>query len=424
MADDGVLLLRKSTLKGSVRVPYSKSLAHRFLIACALSGDCRELEYINKDIEATASCLAKLKPYINRYGKDDCFCDNKCEYSEGAVKLNVGESGSTLRFLLPIAAALGVDAEFKGEGRLAQRPLSELTGVLELHGVHIASLENASLPLKISGKMVGGKFAIPADISSQYISGLLMALPLLGEESTIETIGEMVSKGYIDLTLNVLERSGIKVEKLNTGYYLPPNQRYCAPHSDVLERDWSSAAFMLAAGALMGEVCVEDMNVESAQGDKVIVDLLRRVGAEISVEGRSIRCKKGRLEPIDFDAEDCPDIVPVMSAVLAFVDGVSTVRGVRRLRDKESDRLTSIQKMLSAAGIDSKTDGATLAIYGGKPRAAMLSGFKDHRMAMSAAIIGLKIGDCSLMGSECVDKSYPDFFEDLKSMGAVIDVGK
>lgn len=402
-----VMRLERSVLRGSVRVPYSKSVAHRFLIASALAGQPAELPYINKDVSATARCLEQLSENIAR--------------DKSAHKtLNVGESGSTLRFLLPIAAALGAKVTFEGEGRLAKRPMKELIDALNAHGAQITAPADGWLPLEVRGRLSGGVFKVPADVSSQFISGMLMALPLLGEDSEIHLVGKTVSQGYVDLTLDMLKNSGIIVKKLNTGYILPSKQRYIAPSVDMLEGDWSSAAAMLIAGALMGDVRVDNVNMRSVQGDKVVVELLKSAGAKVySKDG--VGCAQGELDPIEFDAKDCPDLVPALSAALAFAKGKSTVYGVSRLRDKESDRLAAVVDMLSRCGIATKVEGDSLVIFGGDPHSANFVSYGDHRMAMSAALIGLKLGGCTLDGADCVGKSYPNFFEDLRSVGADIE---
>lgn len=402
-----VIRLNRSVLRGSVRVPYSKSVAHRFLIASALAGQPVQLPYINKDVSATARCLEQLSENIAR--------------GETAHKtLNVGESGSTLRFMLPIAAALGANVTFEGEGRLAKRPMKELIDALNAHGAQITAPAEGWLPLEVRGRLSGGIFRVPADVSSQFISGLLMALPLLDEDSEIQLVGKTVSQGYIDLTLDMLKNSGIIVKKLDNGYIFTSKQRYVAPRADMIEGDWSSAAAMLIAGALMGDVRVDNVNLRSVQGDKVVVKLLKEAGAKAYGED-GVGCARGELAPIEFDAENCPDLVPALSAALAFARGKSTVYGVSRLRDKESDRLAAVMDMLSRCGIATQVDGDRLVIFGGDPHSANFVSYGDHRMAMSAALIGLKIGGCSLEGADCVDKSYPNFFEDLRSVGADIE---
>lgn len=413
------LKVRKSQIFGRVAAPSSKSVAHRMIIACALSGLKKETTANNDDVVATNRCLNVMLETIN---------DKQFAPADKYVVLNAGESGSTLRFLLPIACALGARVEFVGEGRLAQRPIKQLVDVLTAHGARIRYGNNValgdSLPLFVDGKLQSGEYRLKANVSSQYITGLLFALPLLDGDSHIVLDGKVVSKSYINITLQVLSRFGIVVTAENNGYYIKGGQQYIAPCNVVnadkllIEGDWSSAGFLLALGTLCGYMEVSNLNAVSAQGDRVVVDLLRKAGADIKLDSTVAVAKKSSLSAIEFDAEDCPDAVPVMSIVLACADGTSKIHSVDRLRQKESDRLYAVRTMLASFGIVTDYSNDTLVIYGGRLKGGKLNGFCDHRIAMSS-IVGAMCaeGDSIVEGVECIKKSYPDFIKDVQSAG-------
>lgn len=397
--------IAKSQICGSVTVPPSKSVAHRLMICAALAGNKLNVENCGKDVEATARCLAAL------------FGD------ESIPVLNAGESGSTLRFLLPIVCALGKEALFVGEGRLKDRPIEGLIKSLASHGAVVSRTTSDGLPLKTGGKLEAGIYEIDGSVSSQYITGLLLALPLLDGDSVIKIYGKRVSSSYIEITLRALEKFGISALKTNDGFFVKGNQRYVAPDNLAIEGDWSSAGFMIALGVLAGETRLKGLYEESAQGDKIVVDLLKSAGAEICFDGDDLVAKKSALKAIDFDAEDCPDTVPIMAATLSFANGVSHISGVDRLKDKESDRLGAVRNLLEKFGIRTEYFGGVLSVYGGGHRACIADGCGDHRMAMSAAALAVCTDGTSVItGAECVDKSYPAFFRHISALGANIKI--
>ena len=442
------VVVSKSKIFGSVCVPPSKSVAHRLMIAAMLAGDRLDVKDGGKDMLATAQCLDTIGQVMR---VEECHvCDMRtgvcgmfgAVYSAINVDkggeppiLNAGESGSTLRFLLPIVCALGLECIITGEGRLKDRPLGELVNTLTMNGAVIERMEGAQLPLKTGGKLRAGKFEIDGGISSQYITGLLFALPLLDGDSEIVLRGELVSSNYVDITLGVLADFGIEVRKTDSGYYVKGNQKYVKPQSLAVEGDWSSAAFMLALGVLSGEVRVQGLKGDSLQGDKVVVDLLRSAGADIIVDDEiacgEVVAKKSELHAIDFDAKHCPDIVPIMAAVLSFANGESHISSVDRLRDKESDRLSAVRTLLSDFGIRTEYASDVLTIFGvgesspsvknGEHKPCHTHGFSDHRMAMSAIVMALNTDGISQVdGVECIAKSYPTFVEHAIKLGADI----
>lgn len=420
------VILSKSEIRGEAIIPPSKSVAHRKMICAALAG-CTLTVSGGKDMEATSRCLSVMLPFIKQcVGLSDC--NAQYESSDcGAIildkhcipVLNAGESGSTLRFLLPVACALGAEFIFEGEGRLKDRPLGGLVDTLTAHGAKIERTGEFQLPLRVGGKLNAGEYVIDGGVSSQYVTGLLFALPLLDGDSTIKISGELVSKNYVDITLGVLEEFGIKVQAVNDGYFIKGNQRYVMTDDPEVEGDWSSAGFMLALGVLAGEVRLKGLKAQSLQGDKVVVELLRGAGADIAQDGADFVAVKSKLKAIDFDAKNCPDAVPIMATVLSFANGVSHIHSVDRLRDKESDRLEAVREMLSAFGIKTAYERDVLSVFGGAHKPCVASSYNDHRMAMSAMVCALATdGESTVRSAECISKSYPSFVDDIVSLGA------
>ena len=408
---------------GEVTAISSKSDAHRLLIASALSDrpPFIRCNARSADITATVNCL-------NSLGADIKFVDGGIsvkpikEKRKSAV-LDCNESGSTIRFLLPVAASLGTNTEFTGSGRLPERPLSPLREQMEAHGVVFSPIN--VFPVKINGKMISGEFTIKGNISSQFITGLLFALPLLNGNSIINVIPPVESRPYIDMTLNTLKKFGITVTEKSNSFFIPGGQKYASPGTVESEGDWSNSAFFLTAGAVSGRVTVTGLDVSSVQGDKQILTILKEMGAEITVEQGSITVKKGDLHGINIDARNIPDLVPIISvAAAAANDGETVITGAERLKIKESDRLTAVYESLKTLGVDiSKTDDGLVINKTGIVGGGAVSGYNDHRMVMALSVLSaVSSGDIILRGAEAVNKSYPNFFEDFSSLGGSYNV--
>lgn len=408
--------LEKSEILGEVIVPPSKSQAHRVMIASFLAGENFDFGLLGDDVVATKNCLANLKRLFD--GETD------------VAVLDAGESGSTLRFLLPIVCALDVNAEIIGHGRLPERPIGELLEVLRAHGANIVG---DKLPLKTysscselclaKGGLKAGEYVIDGGVSSQYITGLLFALPLLDGDSKIVIKGELVSKNYVEMTLDVLKDFGIVAEKTENGFLVKGNQKYVAK-SVSIEGDWSSAAFPLALGLLCGEVKALNVNENSKQADRIFLDLARRMGGSIERIDGGYVARKSDLNSIEFNAVDCPDIVPIVSVLLAFANGRSKIFGVDRLKQKESDRLQAVMELLAKLGVNTEYQDDTLTVFGGAEKIesneTTIDSFADHRIAMSGIVAGLKVGGVKVEGVECIAKSYPTFIRDIETMGAKV----
>lgn len=414
-----VARITPSVIRGTLTPPPSKSAAHRAMICAALAGGGTMTGYQpSADMRATLSALSALGVEARQAGDR---LDFTRATAAAAPVVDCLESGSTLRFLIPVFAALGIPATFVGRGRLPQRPLGVYLDLLPAHGV--ACTSTGGLPLHISGRLLPGEYALPGDVSSQFISGLLFALPLCDGDSHIRLTTPLESAGYVEMTIRALVHAGIRVEAMENGWHVPGNQSYgCA---DVqVESDWSQAAFLLAAGALGGEVTLTGLDTASAQGDREALALFRRFGADIVMENGAITCRRAPLHGIDIDARQIPDLVPVLAVTAAGAQGVTRITGAARLRLKESDRLEATCRCLRLLGADVEEQPDGLLIRGGKPlHGGRVPGCNDHRMVMSMAVAALLCSaPVEVDDAESVDKSWPAFFTDYQAIGGNVHV--
>lgn len=387
-------------LGGSICAIPSKSQAHRLLICAALSDGETVIHcpQTSADIEATAGCLRSLGSAIS-YEKG-CYRVLPIRSKPEHPCLDCSESGSTLRFLLPVAAALGGRTDFLLRGRLAQRPLSPLWEEMERHGCTLSRPREDLL--RCEGTLTGGSFRLAGNISSQFISGLLFALPLLKEPSDIMLTTPLESVGYVEMTKAALAAF---------------DHRYHSHGSYRVEGDWSNAAFWLCAGALSRPVTVKGLSPDSPQGDRQISSLLEAFGAKTAWTEEGFTVSPAPLHGIDIDAGDIPDLVPPLALLAACAKGRSRIYNARRLRIKESDRLQSVAHTLNALGgqVEITSDG--LNITGGTLTGGRVDSYNDHRIAMLAAIASCVCqGEVQLTGSGAVNKSYPRFWEDFAAM--------
>lgn len=404
-----------SKLSGIVNAPPSKSYAHRILIASFLSGQKVRVKNVgdSADVKATLGALSSIGAKVEQI---DSGVIISRENISGKREIYCKESGSTLRFLLPVVASLGINGEFTGEKRLMERPLGELIDTLNDKGANIANRE-------VKGKLVSGEYKINAGVSSQYITGLLFALPILDGDSKLILEGNVVSKGYIDITLDVLAQFGVTIEKTDYGFFIKGNQVYTPPKEDIfVEGDYSGSAFTLSIGALSsGGIRVDGLNPNSKQGDKEIVEVLKKFGAKVIVKGSSVSVSRGELKAISLDCENIPDLVQIISVVASFAQGESKLYNVDRLRIKESDRVQAILDMLSASNIKARYSDNAIYVSGGEPKGGVFDGGNDHRTVMSSAVLGLNAtSDSNVLGAEAITKSYPNFFQDIIKLGGKI----
>ena len=434
------IVITPCRLRGAVAAPPSKSHTHRLLVAAALSEGQSRIENAgtSADIEATAGCLRALGARVIRLGADLAVTPiGGSRGQEGEVRgegkpagaaegpvplLDCGESGTTLRFMTPLAAALCDGVRLVGSGRINERPMEELLTAMGGHGTRASSVHT---PLTLQGKLQPGVYELPGNVSSQYISGLLFALPLLAGDSKIRLTTALSSSGYVAMTLDVLKRTGIIIEETKDGFLVPGGQRFHAPARVKAEGDWSGTAFWLAAGAIAGPVTVTGLDAASLHKDRSIVELLRRFGADIRVEPGAVTVQRGSLRGITADLDEIPDLALPLAAVAAFAEGETLFSGCGRLRLKESDRLEAIRTVLAGFGIRTELSGPEeeeLHIFGGKPAGCRAESFNDHRVAMMAAVIASAAdGQTVIQDPQCVAKSYPDFFADYQKLGGVTD---
>ncbi len=434
------ITLHSPHISGTVRAPSSKSEAHRALIVAALAdlygvGDdvrmirCSDL---NEDIEATVRCLTALGAHIVR--QDEHFAVIPIKSVPSHVELDCGESGSTLRFLLPIVCALGAldntsadfSAHFIGHGRLPRRPLSPLYEELIAHGASLSP--QGSNPLIVRGQLSPGRYTIDGSVSSQFISGLLFALPLLSSNSDLSVTGNIESAPYIEMTLDALSSIPHAIEGDLPAFHIRGKAGRTSlalkPYTNTMDigGDWSGAAFFLTAGLLTAPGCaitVMGLNSRTRQGDAAIIDILRNMGGHIEFDtDGNVTAHASRLRGSVIDARQVPDLVPILAVAASVAEGETRITGASRLRIKESDRLATVTAMLSSLGADiSETaDGllirGVLSLHGGTVDAA-----GDHRIAMSAAVAAtVAHGEVTIRGAEAVAKSYPAFWEDYASI--------
>ena len=415
------------SLSGEVSIPSSKSVVHRLMI-CAALGD-RDIRISCKgagdDIAATADCLRALGADISI--KEDYIEISPMKRGKNGSEcsvLNCRESGSTLRFMLPVAAALGANASFYGEGRLSKRPLSPLYDEMISHGVELS--EAGKFPLNCKGLLSGGKYTIDASVSSQFITGLLMALPVVEEDSELILTGKIESAPYIAITLRTLELFGIEIKQTGSGYYIRGGQKYTTPAQLSAEGDWSGAAFWIVAGCI-GKSPVICRGVDynnSVQGDKKVVDILKEMGAKIEIMENSIIAYPSEMHGIETDCSDIPDLVPILSVAASQAESASTFNGIKRLRLKESDRVVSTMNMLQAFGIQSTATDNSITIQPGKAIAGCsIDSAADHRIAASALVMSsVAKGSCLINNIECISKSYPDFCKDFINLGGKLEI--
>ncbi len=400
---------------GRVNAIASKSELHRALIAASLCDEPTELCFcgISEDISATVSCLSALGAEIQRTPLG--YTVRRAEPPARAT-VDAGESGSTLRFLIPVAAAMGVDTTFLGRGRLGERPLAPLTEELKAHGVEVIG---EGLPLRIRGTLGAGRYELAGNISSQFVTGLLLALPLLDGEATVALTTPLESAAYVDVTCSVLSAFGVSVRTAGGEYRLAPDAGYRSPGRYTVEGDWSNAAFHLVSGAIGGEVSVAGLSEASLQADRAVLDALRLAGASPRFENGVLRVvRPERLSAFDFDVSGCPDLFPILCVLASACEGESHLFGGARLRHKESDRISSTHAMLRALGASVWATEDGMTVRGGKRLSGgVIDGAGDHRIVMAAAVArALCDGETVICGADAVSKSYPAFFDDFASL--------
>lgn len=411
-------------LEGEINIPPSKSLSHRAIICAALSREESNIDNIvfSDDIHATCEAMRKLGASIEKTSENSLKIKGSFPLKLKEEEIDCKESGSTLRFLIPISLLAEGKATFKGRGKLVSRPLESYYNIFDEQGIRYKN-NDGNLPLELEGNISSGEFKLEGDISSQFITGLMFTLPLLNGDSKIIMTSELESKGYVDLTIDILDKFGVKV--INNEYkefIIKGGQEYKA-YDYKVEGDFSQAAFWLVGGILGEKIECRDLDPKSLQGDKAILHLIKEMGGNLNLEGSSFIAKKSSTKGIIIDASEWPDIVPILTVLAALSQGETKIINAARLRIKESDRLKAISTELNKLGADVQELEDGLIIRGKKNlTGGTVDSWNDHRIAMALAIASIKSkGEITITNSDVVKKSYPHFWEDFKSLGGDID---
>jgi 3-phosphoshikimate 1-carboxyvinyltransferase len=415
------VVITPQKLSGCVTPPPSKSDTHRAIICAALARGKSLIAPFepSDDMEATIGAVRALGARVSRVENALCV-DGSDTFCNITSEIDCLESGSTLRFLIPIAAVGGKPVTFTGHGRLPQRPIGPYLDCLPPAGVNCET--EGGLPLKISGALRPGEFVLPGDVSSQFITGLLLALPLLSGDSVITLSSPLQSAGYIDLTIDAMRRFGVEIVSREQSYFVKGNQKY-TPCTYKTEGDWSQAAFWLAAGALGSQISCAGLSIRSRQGDSAVSEILHRFGAQVNC-GETVSALGKKLCGCEIDASQIPDLVPPIAAVATLCEGRTVIKGAARLRIKESDRLRSVTLGLNALGAHvSETDDGL--VIDGVPEldGGTADSFNDHRIVMALSIAATHCkGKVTITGCESINKSYPEFFGHYNALGGCANV--
>ena len=409
---------------GTITAPPSKSMAHRAVLCAALAegrSHITNLEF-SKDISATLGAAGQLCAEV-RTGPADAVVEGLGHFRPLSAPVDCCESGSTLRFLIPIASLTGQAVTFTGRGRLMERPQSVYETLYREQNLRF---EQSSAGLTVEGALTPGDYTLAGNVSSQFISGLLFALPLLDGDSTLHLLPPVESRSYIDMTRSVQAAFGVSSRWMDeTTLFLPGNQHYHACDYTV-EGDYSQAAFPAVLGAVCGGVTITGLRPETLQGDAVILDILRRCGAKFTRTAEGLRFEKAPLHGVDIDLADCPDLGPVLMVLGLLCDGTTVIRNAERLRLKESDRIAAMEAELQACGGVLESAGGTITVQGCADHLhapeAPLHGHNDHRVVMSLAVLALCTGlPLTVDDAEAIQKSWPHFFTAIRPLGAEVE---
>jgi len=354
--------------------------------------------------------LEKGNAYISRLG----------QLKEPSNEIYCGESGTTLRFMTGICATTPHDAQIVGGPSLLRRPVKELTIALQKLGAY-CTCDQGYPPVHVRGPIQGGSVRIPGNVSSQYVSALLLAAPLAEMPVEVAIEGRLESRSYVEMTLDMQRKFGVRLDEAEDLARFRSEPQTYGPSDVEIEGDWSSAAFLLVATAMAGEkVTVDGLVHNSRQADRYLLHIIENMNGRVKTGANSVTVERAQLKPIKVDVAQCPDLFPAICALCAMTDGVSTITGIRRLRTKESDRVMAMRNGLNQIGIETRESENSLTIRGGKSRSAVIDPHRDHRIAMAFATLGLCTDEVTIVDAECVRKSYPSFWHDLQSLGGAV----
>ncbi|MFC2001354.1 3-phosphoshikimate 1-carboxyvinyltransferase [Chloroflexota bacterium] len=412
--------LNKSEVKGKMKAPPSKSYTIRGLMCAALAQGESEIinPLISDDTAAAVDVLSKVGVRISQ--EKDLWRVIGGDFHAPDTDLFCGESATTWRFMTAICSIVPGTCCLVASPSLSKRPIKPLIEALGKLGVD-CSRDDATEPIIVEGgRLKGGSTSLPGHISSQFISALLTVAPLAEKEVRLRLTSALESKPYLMITLRCLKRFGIRISK-SLDNFVVARQTYQPARWEV-EGDWSSTSYFLALGALSEEVEIENLNSASVQGDRILISFLRDMGTPIEVTSNSIIVRKSKMKAIKADLSDCIDLLPTMAVLAAVADGVSEFTGIRRARIKESDRVEAVKEGLERMGIEVKEEENSLTITGSTPEGAVIDSKNDHRIAMAFGILGSTIGGTVINEAECVSKTFPEFWDILKSIGGELKI--
>ena len=418
-----VTIQNSRPIGGTIIAPPSKSMAHRAVLCAALAegrSHITNLEF-SKDISATLGAAGQLCATVQT-GADDAMVEGLGQFLPLTAPVDCCESGSTLRFLIPIASLTGQQVTFTGRGRLMERPQSVYETLYKEQNLRF---EQSSAGLTVEGSLIPGEYKLAGNVSSQFISGLLFALPLLGEDSTLHLIPPVESRSYINMTRSVQAAFGVQSRWQDENTLVLPGRQHYHPCDYTVEGDYSQAAFPAVLGAVCGGVTIRGFAPDTLQGDAVILDILRRCGAHITREGDAVTFVKAPLHGVDIDLADCPDLGPVLMVLGLLCEGTTVIRNAERLRLKESDRIAAMEAELRACGGVLESEGGTITVHGCAHRlhapTAPLHGHNDHRVVMSLTVLAAATGlPLTVDDAEAIQKSWPNFFAAVKPLGVEV----
>lgn len=407
-------------IAGNVIAPTSKSAMQRYIAAALLAEGRSEISAHSMcdDSEAALGIAKALGAEVEISGSTVRI---KGGLNPAVNSIFCGESGLSARMFTPIAALHSREISLNGKGSILKRPLDMVEKPLSMLGVKVTS-NNGLLPLTVKGPLKGGEVFADGSLSSQFITGLLMALPVAENDSSL-TVSDLVSRPYIDLTLSVLNEFGIKVVNNNYRNFVIRGRQKYNPGSYIAEGDWSGAAFLMVLAAIGGEAEISGLNSSSTQADKAVLDALMASGADVSHSGDSYKIKGGKLRSFEFNVSECPDLAPPLAVLALACPGTSLLKGTQRLAAKESDRGKALEMTLSGIGGKLVNHGSYIEIHGGtRLKGGAASSFNDHRIAMALAVASvLSDNEVVIEGFESINKSYPGFAEDFKGLGGRIE---
>ena len=412
----------RSSIRGHVMAPSSKSYTIRGLMCAALAEGESELVFplLADDTEAAGGVLKQIGVSIDQ--DQDSWHVTGGKFRTPESDLDCRESAATLRFMAAIAATVPEGCRLTAKPSLARRPIGALVEALRQVGVECTQDTSGGVVVVNGANFKGGLASLPGNISSQYVSALLLIAPLAKDGMTVRLTTPLESRPYVEMTIQCLSQFDITIEPSPDYREFKASRQKYRPARYVVEGDWSSISYLLALGAVAGDIEIANINPGSLQGDKILLEFLGQMGANVSVGDDAVRVAKGSLKSISVDITDCIDLLPTVAVLAAMADGTSELRGIARARLKESDRVLSVKNELEKAGVEIIEEKDRMMVVGTKPRGAAFQSHGDHRIAMAMSVLGAACGNTVIDGAECVAKTYPEYWQTLSSVGGKVGI--